>query len=52
MSKDLVILSRYRIVSTDKFRAGFETGALMLNLVDTPVGNISVVSVDLHGSSE
>ena len=51
-SKDLSILSRYRIQSTDKFQSGFEKGALIVNLVDTPLGNISAVNVDLHGTSE
>ena len=50
--KDIIILSRYRIQSYQQFQVGFQTGALLVNLVDTPLGNISVINVDLHETNE
>ena len=51
-SKDIILLSRYKIQNTDKFQAGFQTGALIVNLLDTPLGNLSVVNMYLHETNE
>lgn len=49
---DLIIFSRYKIIYAKEFRSGFETGALLANLTETPLGNVSIVNVHLHAADE
>ena len=44
--------SRYRITNTRCLQNGFQTGALIVDLTDTPMGTISVCNVHIHSYEE